>query len=148
MSRVQIPPSIDRTQFTSATDCHITRGRKNPFGRRRSAAWRKSFWRATLRRDYPARMVLMPGDPLPVGGARQLDVNVQRFLPDPTGLVTLDADWTITAPDGQTVLAQGRFHVSLPGGTQPGAEAATMSAALGRLADTIASHISAQNTSA
>lgn len=90
----------------------------------------------------------MPGDPLPVGGARQLDVNVQRFLPDPTGLVTLDADWTITAPDGQTVLAQGRFHVSLPGGTQPGAEAATMSAALGRLADTIASHISAQNTSA
>ena len=44
-------------------------------------------------------------------------------------------DWW---PDGQAVLRQGRFHLTLPGGTEPGAEAETMSAALGRLSDAIA----------
>ena len=102
----------------------------------------------TLARDLAARLpathVLMPGDPLPKTGARQVLVNIQRFLPDRSGLVTLNADWSILAPDGQTVRAQGRFHVRLPGGAQPGAEAATMSAALGRLADTIAGHMQEQ----
>jgi uncharacterized lipoprotein YmbA len=93
----------------------------------------------------PNANVLMPGDPLPAGGARQVRVNIQRFLPDQYGTVTLDADWSITTPDGETVREQGRFHTSLPGGAQPSAEAATMSAALGRLAGTIAGHFPAQS---
>jgi uncharacterized lipoprotein YmbA len=103
----------------------------------------------TLARDLAARLpathVLMPGDPLPGAGARQVLVTIQHFLPDQSGVVTLNADWSIVAPDGQTVRAQGRFHIRLPGGAQPGAEAATMSTALGGLADTIAGHLQVQS---
>jgi uncharacterized lipoprotein YmbA len=144
VSRVLIPPSIDRTQFTTATGpstLHVA-------GNTRWAGALGSMAQITLARDLAARLpathVLMPGDPLPAAGVRQVLVNIQRFLPDQSGLVSLNADWTILAPDGQTVLAQGRFHINLPGGTQPGAEAATMSAALGRLADTISSHMQVQ----
>ncbi len=142
VSRVDIPPSIDRTQFTTATGpatLHVA-------GDTRWAAPLSGMAQIVLARDLAARLpradVLMPGDPVPAGGVVQLRVNIQTFIADSAGLVTLDADWSITAPQGQ-IVKQGRFNLALQGSVQPGAEAETMSALLGRLADTIAQRLSA-----
>ncbi len=138
VSHVQIPPSIDRTQLTIATGpatLHVA-------SKVRWAGPLDGMTQIVLARDLAARLpnmtVLMPGDPVPPGGVRQIRVNIQNFMPNGNGTVSLDADWSVMATDNQTILHHGRFQAVLPGAPQPGAEAQTMSAAIGRLADQIA----------
>jgi uncharacterized lipoprotein YmbA len=109
VSRVQIPPSIHRTQFTSANRPSTLR----IAGKTRGAGPLGGMAQIVLARDLVARL--------------------------PAGRPTAGR---------RSATSQGRFQVSLPGATQTGAEAVTTSAAFGRLADTTASHISAQSTSA
>lgn len=138
VSHVQIPPVLDRTQYTTTTGTatlHVA-------GKARWAAPLGGLVQSALARDLaallPATQVLMPGDPVPPAGVRQVQVTLQTFMADSAGQVTLDADWTIMAPDGQRVLAQNRFHDTLAGPARPGGEAETMSTLLGRLAAAIA----------
>ncbi|MGH7997497.1 MAG: PqiC family protein, partial [Opitutaceae bacterium] len=130
--------AIDRVGFTTATGpatLHVA-------GKTRWAGPLGAMTRLVLARDLASRLpgatVLMPGDPVPPGGVREVRVNIQDFMPGRSGRVSLEADWTIAAPDRQTILHRGRFHVALPGGGKPAAEARTMSETLGRLADAIA----------
>lgn len=138
VSRIDIPPAIDRSGFTTATGPATL----SVAGDTKWAGPVGVMGQIALARDLADRLsgvqVLMPGDPLPAGGARQVQVNIQTFLADGSGAVTLDADWAITGSDGAAVQQQGRFDVTLQGGTKPAEEAATMSRALGELADRIA----------
>ncbi|HTJ91020.1 MAG TPA: PqiC family protein [Acidocella sp.] len=138
VSAVDIPPAIDRLHFTTGTApgvLHVAGDTvwAGPLG---------PMARIVLAQDLAARLrgstVLMPGDALPPGGAATLHVTIQSFMPDEAGTVSLQADWSVAAPDGKTILARGRFAHTMPGGSQPAAEAQTMSTALGGLADAIA----------
>jgi hypothetical protein len=138
VSHIQIPPSIDRTQLTTATGP----GSLHVAGKVSWAGPLAGMIQIVLARDLAARLpdmtVLMPGDPVPPGGVREVRVTIQNFMPDQSGAVSLDADWSVMAADGQAILRHGRFHDALPGAPQPGAEAGTMSTAIARLADVIA----------
>jgi uncharacterized protein len=138
VSRVAIPASMDRsylTTVTGATTLHVA-------GHTRWAAPIGGMMRLVLAQDLASRLpdetVLMPGDEIPEDSVREVRINIQRFMPDQRGTVTLDADWSILSVRGRKLLAQGRFHVTTRGGVAPPAEAETMSVALGRLADSIA----------
>lgn len=138
VSHVQLPPSIDRTQLTTATGpatLHVA-------GKIRWAGPLDGITQIVLARDLAARLpdmtVLMPGDSVPPAGVRQVRVNIQDFMPDQSGTVSLAADWSVLMSNGQTILRQGRFQVTLPGNPEPGGEAETMSTAVAQLADAIA----------
>lgn len=135
---VQIPPAIDRTEFTTATGATTL----EVAGKVQWAGPLDGLIRLALARDLAERLagatVLMPGDAAPPGGARAVQVNVVKFVADASGSVTLDADWWVTAPDGRFTLPRSRFHAVVPGGSKPGAEARSMSEAVARLSDRIA----------
>ncbi|HVW20557.1 MAG TPA: PqiC family protein [Opitutaceae bacterium] len=135
---VEIPPSLDRLLLTTATGAATLR----VSGDARWSAPLADLIRQALARDLAQRLpggrVLMPGDPVPPEGVRAVRVNIQEFRPDASGQVSLQAHWEVEAPHGGAVQRQGDFRIELPGAPQPGAEAATMSAAVGRLADAIA----------
>lgn len=96
--------------------------------------------RRALTADLSARLppgsVLAPGDPMP-RNARVLTLNVRRFMADPSGRVSLDADWAIESGNARTV----PHHVSVAAdAADTGGEAVAMamSQAVGKLADRIA----------
>lgn len=138
ISQFALPPQIDRLHFVTRTGpatLHVAGG----------AEWAgplDGLARIALAQDLAARLqgvnVLMPGDPVPPGGVMQVVVNVQIFSADARGRITLAADYSFRPPAGQGAPALGRFAVTLGGEPEPGAEAQTMSQALGRLADALA----------
>lgn len=137
VERVEIAPELDRTLFTTAAGTATLQVEGNVHW----AAPLSALARQALARDLadrlPGASVLMPGDPNPPGKARRVHVNLLEFRPDASGRVTLEADWSAETSE-QVPPKTGRFHLQIPGGANPSAEAATMSEALGRLADTIA----------
>lgn len=141
VSQVEIPPSIDRLHFTTATG----QGTLHVAGDTQWAGPLGPMSRIVLAQDLAARLpgrdVLMPGDTVPQGGAALVQVTVQKFMPDASGTVTLQADWSVSKPDGNGELARGRFARTVPGAARPAAEAQDMSKALGLLADAIAAKI-------
>jgi uncharacterized lipoprotein YmbA len=138
VAAIELPAALDRQDFIvamSGTQMQIN-------GSARWSGPLADMIRLALAQDLASRLlgttVLMPGDPVPNGGARQVHASIQTFLPDANGSVDLQADWWVTAPDGHTVQRQGRFHFVVHGANNPPAEAEGMSGALGHLADTIA----------
>jgi uncharacterized lipoprotein YmbA len=137
VSAVDIPPAIDRLHLTTGT----APGVLHVAGKTVWAGPLGPMARIVLAQDLAARLpgstVLMPGDALPPGAAT-VHVTIQSFMPNEAGTVSLQADWSVAAPDEKTILARGRFAHMVPGDSQPAAEAQTMSTALGGLADAIA----------
>lgn len=138
VSAVDIPPAIDRLHLTTGAAPGVLR----VAGDTEWAGPLGPMARIVLAQDLAARLpgctVLMPGDVPPPGGTASVHVTIQDFMPDAAGTVTLRADWSVAAPSGRTRLAHGRFARAVPGGSQPAAEAQSMSIALGALADAIA----------
>ncbi len=95
-----------------------------------------------LKARLPAGRVLAPGDPTPPGGADAVRLNVQRFLANDSGHVTLNADWALLDTNGKPVLNKTE-HVSVLGASSGGQTAVGMSTALGVLADRIAAALAA-----
>ncbi|WP_026440793.1 PqiC family protein [Acidocella facilis] len=141
VSAIDIPPAIDRLHLTTGA----APGVLHVAGNTQWAGPLGPMAQIVLAQDLAARLtrtdVLMPGDPLPPEGAASLQVTVQDFMPDAKGQVRLRADWTALAPDGQRVLAQGRFSQRFDGGQGRADEARSMSRALGALADQIAARL-------
>jgi len=89
-----------------------------------------------LRARLGAAAVLAPGDPSPPGGARRVVLTVQRFSADSSGMVVLEADWTLAT--GNPPKAGKIRHVRIAesaGSAEGDAVANAMSRALGELAD-------------
>ncbi len=140
VANVQIPPVLDRLYLTtmrSDNQLHVAE-------HTRWAAPLDGIAQSALARDLATRLtgttVLMPGDEPPSGGVRLVRVNIQNFIADQTGQVTLDADWSVLSPQ-QDVIAQDRAHIVVPGNPRATSEAYSMSTALGKLADQIAVRI-------
>lgn len=141
IANIGIPPAIDRLHLTTvagAGELHVAGDTEwaGPLG---------PMARIVLAQDMAARLtgvdVLMPGDPEPPGGAAVLRVNIQSFAPDAAGTVRLQADWSVTPPGGGAALAAGSVAPSEAGAPAPGAEAQSMSKALGALADAVAARL-------
>lgn len=134
---VEIPAVLDQAGLMVATGAAALETAPD-------ARWAGPFdglARNALARDLAARepglKVLAPGEPVPPSGARTVHVTIEVFRPDGSGAVTLSATWWLTGPAGQE-LHRAAFRTVVPGAANSEAEAATMSAALGQLADAIA----------
>lgn len=92
-----------------------------------------------LRQRIPGGSVLTAGDPAPPG-ARSLTLNVEQFVADPTGEVTLEADWSLHGGKTTDLIHHVRIQTASadPGGN---AIASSMSRALAQLADKISSEL-------
>jgi uncharacterized lipoprotein YmbA len=92
-----------------------------------------------LQQRLPAGTVLAAGDPAPPG-ARTITLNVQQFVADPNGQVTLEADWSLHGGKGTSSVRHVAFQVASAG---PGGDAVAtaMSRALADLADRITAEL-------
>jgi uncharacterized lipoprotein YmbA len=140
VAHVEMPPTVDRLYLTTRlgdNQLHVA-------DHTRWAAPLGGMTQRILARDLAIRVtgatVLMPGDQPPHGGVRLVRVNVENFVPDQTGMVTLDADWAVISPK-QHRIAYDRAHIKVSGSRLPAAEAHSMSIAIGRLADQIAAQL-------
>lgn len=140
VSHPNIPPAIDRQHFiiqTGPSTLHVA-------GNTAWAAPLSGMIQLTLAQDLSTRLpnatVLMPGDPVPPGGAQQVLVNIQHFMPTPSGAVRLQADWSVQSPSGQS-LYQGHIQFTQQGGPTPADAAHTMSLALATLSTRIAEQL-------
>jgi uncharacterized lipoprotein YmbA len=138
VSAVDIPPAIDRLHLTTGTSPGVLHVAGDTVWAGPLGPMARIVLAQDLATRLPGSTVLMPGDALPSGGTATVHVAIQSFMANEAGTVNLQADWSVTAPDGKTILARGRFAHTVAGGSQPAAEAQTMSAALGGLADAIA----------
>ncbi len=140
ISRPDIPPEINREHFT------VEAGPSTLFvaGNVTWAAPLRGMIQLVLAQNLAARLpnvrVLMPGDPVPPGGVRQVIVNIQQFIPTRQGKVSLQADWAILSPSVQSQ-RHGYIRLSITGGMTPADEAHTMSIALAELAERIAKQL-------
>jgi len=137
LDAVRIPPALDRPQVVTALganrlDVHDLDQWASPLG---------EMMRRALAQDLLARLpdggFVLPDAPRP-SGVRGLVVDVLQLQADPSGRVTLQASWSLTAPGSrEAVLIR---NVRLSADAAPGAQgaAAAMSRLLGRLADQIA----------
>ena len=92
-----------------------------------------------LQQRLPAGTVFAAGDPAPPG-ARTLTLNVQQFVADANGQVTLEADWSLHGGKGTSNVRHVAFQVASKG--QGGDAVATaMSRALADLADRITAEL-------
>ena len=145
VARVEMPPSLDRLYLTTKlgdNQLHVA-------NHTRWAAPLGGTTQRVLAHDLAMRLtgttVLMPGDEPPHSGSRLVRVNIDNFIPGPTGLVTLDADWFVTS-SRHKLIARGRAHITVPGNRSPIAEAHSMSLAIGRLAGQIAVRLFTQQS--
>lgn len=92
-----------------------------------------------LRQRLSAGSVLAPGDPTPAG-IRTITLNVQRFIADPSGQVTLQADWSLHGRKTTGTVRNVRIEIASQG-TGGNAIAAGMSRALAQLADRISTEL-------
>lgn len=142
VARVQIPAALDRLRLVRGSGVETATVAPHT----EWIAPLDGMTQLVLARDLAARIpgthVLMPGDPVPSGGVRLVRVNVLRFLPvlqgPDAGRVVLEADWAVLGRHGGRSLASGRTRIVVAGGPDGAAQAAAMSATLGRLADRIA----------
>lgn len=139
VANLELPATLDRSEFVSAKGGTALQAEGG-------AEWAGDLGdmaRSVLAQDLARRVeqttVLMPGDPIPPGGARTVHVVVQNFLANGAGAVTVQADWWVGQGTSPNPIRRGRFDRVVPGAPSAAAEAATMSRALGELADAIVS---------
>ena len=97
---------------------------------------------ADLASRLPPLLIVDPNEPISSEPRRLLSVSILEFLGDQTCAVSLRVDWTLRTPGGGA--RRGTEQVQVPG-MEPcsGAPAASMSHALGALADRLAAAIRA-----
>ncbi len=144
---VHIPPGLDRPELVRETAANEVR--VSDF-----AHWSAPLGelaRRTLTQDLAARLpagaVTYPDAPKPANG-RGLVVDILVVGRDGAGQAVMDAGWTLTAgrtaPGAPALAYTARtLRVSAPAAAGPGAEAAELSALLGRLADAMAQDLTA-----
>ena len=138
LGKLTVPSILDRPEMAT----RITATQLEFSEARRWAAPLDTLVRRTLADDLAARL----GDPavLANGAATAVvNVDISEFDADRAGEVTLDARWTV-APRSHEPLPMSAEHARLqvpPTGDDAGDVAATMSQALGMLADRIVAHV-------
>jgi uncharacterized protein len=135
LGHVELPATLDRQSIVT----HAAGNRLEISEQDRWAAPLDELVRRALaenlRDRLPRGIVIAAGDPTPPG-TRTLVVNVQRFMPDASGKVVLDVDWTVQYAGKFGVPRHLSMQTELDG--QGGeAVADAMSRALGQLADDI-----------
>jgi uncharacterized lipoprotein YmbA len=145
VDRIRLPGELDRSQLVSRVDAN----RLEVFATSRWAAPLDEMIRRVLSADLAARLpeglVVDPNQPVPLGQARFLTVNVHEFYGEPSCAVNLRAAWLLMQPRGAALQATEDVHVA-PAGKCPEALAATMSQALAQLSDRIALAVTRSHT--
>jgi uncharacterized protein len=139
LGHVALPGALDRQSIVT----HATGNRVDISDQERWAAPLDELVRRALAADMRARLpngiVLAEGDPTPAG-TRTLVLNVQQFMPDASGKVLLEVDWTLQHAGKPGVPRHLSIQTQMHG--QGGeAIADAMSRALGQLADDIVRRI-------
>ena len=138
---VSIPPDLDRTSYTMMTGDNQLQVAPNA----RWAAPLGGLIQRALASDFSTMLtgtqVVLPGDQVPTGPTRLVRVNVQKFVADKAGTVTLIAQWAVVETKHNKTMAQDVAHITAQGAAKPAAEAQTMSIALARLAGQIADRL-------
>ena len=133
---VSIPPVLDRHALVTATGgtgVAIS-------GNDRWAAPLDGMVQRTLAADLNTLLpghVVQPSDPAPPRDARPLQVNIERFMPDQAGRVTLVADWALFAHRRRVAGRREQVQVAAAS-ARPDDATAAMSRGLGELAARIA----------
>ena len=138
---VSIPPDLDRASYTTMASNNQLQVSPNA----RWAAPLGGLIQRALANDFAniltGTTVVLPGDQVPSGPTRLVQVNVQKFVADKTGRVMLIAQWAVTATKHNKTLAQDLVHITVPGRSDPVSEAHTMSIALAQMAGQIAGRL-------
>lgn len=138
---VSIPPDLDRSSYTTMAGNNELQVSPNA----RWAAPLGGLIQRALANDFANLLtgtkVVLPGDQVPSGPTRLVQVNVQKFVANKAGTVTLIAQWAVMATRHNKTVAQDLAHITIQGGSGPVAEAQTMSIALARMAGQIASRL-------
>lgn len=134
-----LPPAVDRREIAIRRES----GELDLRGRELWAAPLESMVLHTLAFDLaerlPEGMVILPGQPKPVGAMRSITVIAGTFEAGPDPLVVLDVRWIVTVPGGDPSGVTRHERIEEPLGSLESAEiAAGMSRALATLADRIA----------
>lgn len=139
VGQVPIPAVLDRNEIVIAA----AGDRLDLAGQDRWGAPLGQLIRVALTEDLSSRLppgsVLPPGAIAPNGGLRVLTLNIQRFIGDSTGLVRLDASWSLIRAGSSDVLRSGRAMIQVQAASaKTEAIVPAMSRAIGELADQIA----------
>ena len=146
--RSETPVSVDRVELPAMLDrlSLVTEGPGNQISVSDTDRWAAPLdeqIRRTLTEDLRRRLsrgtVFAAGDPTP-RGTRMITLNVQRFVVDATGQVTLEADWSLHDGKHTSDVRHVRLRVTSEGHGGD-AIAASMSRALAELADRIAAEL-------
>jgi hypothetical protein len=145
---VIIPTTLDRDSLVEWTGA----GELKVSGRDRWAEpldeMIQSVLAADLRKQRP-RLVLLPGDPVPPGGARSIVVNVRHFAAENASRVVFLADWSVMTgkPPLPAFTRSEAIEVPLKS-DQSSAVVSAMSQALAILSDRIANTVLGEKTEA
>ena len=139
VDRVELPAMLDRLSL-------VTEGPGNRISVSDTDRWAapldeqiRRTLTEDLRRRLPEGTVLAAGDPTPPG-TRMITLNVQQFVVDATGQVTLEADWSLHDGERTGDVRHVRLRVATEG-RGGDAIAASMSRALGELAERISAEL-------
>lgn len=106
--------------------------------------------RQVLTTDLAARlppgMIVPASESKPGRGVRSVVVRISAFTPDASGRLVLDASWALTAADPHQSIPWQRERITIVGVSGFAAEPATMSHALGVLADRMAAALAARSS--
>jgi uncharacterized lipoprotein YmbA len=137
---VHIPPALDRNSMVRGeSDNQLQISSQD-----RWAGDLGEMIRRVLTQDLagrlPSGMVIAPDSPAPPH-ARGLVVDILTFQPQASGEVVLDAGWTLLEGTQSNPVLRRSVHLTGSGASSAQGEAATMSALLGQLADSIAAEV-------
>ena len=137
MGRVNLPPRLDRNSLVEWSGP----GELKISSRDRWAAPLDDMIRSTLAEDLRDRLrerVYLPGDYIPPGPCRFINLNVRSFAAHDGGRVELVADWEMTKSSPAAVIAAGSERINVPIDSDAGSEVVpAMSRALAELSDRI-----------
>ena len=139
VDHVELPSMLDRLSL-------VTEGPGNQISVSDTERWAapldeqvRRTLTADLQQHLSAGSVLAAGDPAPAG-TRTITLNVQQFIADASGQVSLEADWSLHAKNTTSSVRRVSIHVASQG--QGGdAIAASMSRALAQLADRMSAEL-------
>ena len=139
VDHVELPSMLDRLSL-------VTEGPGNQISVSETDRWASPLdeqvrrtLTADLQQRLPAGSVLAAGDPTPAG-TRTIGLNVQQFVADANGSVTLDADWSLHGRKTTGAVHHVSIHVASQG-KGGDAIAANMSRALAQLADRMSAEL-------
>lgn len=138
VTEFHVPTTLDRREMVRRTG----ENRLEVEGTDRWGAPLGDMARSVLSQDLANRLsantVVAPTAAAPDSGVRYLAVAVSTFMPEANGETVLDVDWSLLPAPGAPPAIQRHAHITVAGGgAGPADQARAMSAALGRLADTI-----------